>query len=197
MTISSIYSNQPGNIGKPGDFYMPEAYDNFAPAAMGRETLQEVTDQSKLSIVAPQIHAMLSEMTEPGKNILGTLSNNIDKLQDGFIDTLYAALAEEKVDLSEKITLRLDPNGALAVTGSHPEKERVEATLAANPALSGAFREIAAQSEVLRDITNIGKVMTRQANSSACSASEAGSPLSPVYQMSLKGEMSHFYFSRA
>ncbi|MDL2209530.1 hypothetical protein LJC26_01850 [Desulfovibrio sp. OttesenSCG-928-O18] len=196
MTISSIYTNQPGAVGKPGDLYAPETREATAGIQSGRETLQEVTDQAKLSSVAPKIQAMLSEMAASENNVIDTLSGNIDRLQDGFIETLYTALSEEGIDLSQKMTLRLDGSNALIVAGDHPEKERVDKILAGQPALSSAFGEIAAQSEVLRDITNINKVMTRQAGMDAYSAAEQGAASATVYQMSLKGEMSHFYFSR-
>lgn len=196
MTICSIYMNRPGTIGKPGDLCTPETREAPTGSQDGRETLQEVTDRAKLSSVAPRIQAMFSEMAASGNNVLDTLSGNIARLQEGFIETLYTVLSEKNIDLSQKMTLRLDGSNALTVAGEHPEKERVDIILAGQPALSSAFDEIAAQSEVLRDITNINKVMTRQAGMDAYSAAEQGTFPSSVYQISLKGEMSHFYFSR-
>jgi hypothetical protein len=92
------------------------------------------------------------------------------------------------------MTLRLNPDGMLSVSGDHPEKAKVDKVLAEKPALSSAFSEIASQSEELRDITNINKVMTRQTGAEAYAAGSAKAPFS-IYQMSLKGDMSHFYFS--
>lgn len=196
MTISSIYTNQLGSAAKPGDFYAPDAQQSSGGSAPVRESLQEVTDQASLSALAPRIQAMLSEISGPEANVVGTLSENIEKLQDGFIETLYTVLSEENIDLNEKMTLRLDAADTLTVAGDHPDKERVESILANNPALSTAFGEIASQSEVLRDIANLNKVMTRQTGIAAYSHEKASSPTSAVYQMSLKGDMSHFYFSR-
>ncbi|MCC8193531.1 MAG: hypothetical protein LIP28_02650 [Deltaproteobacteria bacterium] len=155
-----------------------------------------MTDQAKLSELAPRIRAVLDEIAGTENNVLDTLSGNIEKLQDGFIDTLYTTLAQENIDLSQKMTLRLDGNSVLTVAGQHPEKERVDSILAENPTLSTAFSEIASQSEVLRDIANINKVVTRHSGMEAYAATGNDKTASPVYQMSLKGEMSHFYFSR-
>ncbi|CAK7014774.1 MAG: hypothetical protein DELT_02211 [Desulfovibrio sp.] len=195
MTISSIYTNQPDTIRKPGEVFAPEPRENIPANTQERESLQTVTDQASLSELAPRIQAVLSEISGSDNNVLQKLSNNVDRLQEGFIETLYTALSQENIDLNQKMTLRLDGNGALTVAGDHAEKEQVERILSENPALSTAFSEIASQSEVLRDITNINKVMTRQVGADAYADGAGKTPFS-VYQMSLKGEMSHFYFSR-
>ena len=195
MTISSIHTNQPGVVSKTGDLYATEQQTANGSVPV-RESLQEVTDQARLSALAPRIQAMLSELSGPEGNVLGTLTDNIEKLQEGFIDTLYNTLSSENIDLNEKMTLRLDSSNGLVVAGEHSQKDRANALLAENPALSTAFGEIASQSEVLRDIANLNKVMTRQTGIAAYTADGAPPSASTVYQMSLKGDMSHFYFSR-
>ena len=196
MTISSIYTSQPGAVGKPGNLCTP---DQVQPVESlpARESLQEVTDQARLSTLAPRIQAMLSEISGPEGNVLGMLSGNVEKLQDGFIEALYTTLSSENFNLNEKMTLRLDSTNSLTVAGEHSQKDRVNQLLAANPTLSAAFGEIASQSEVLRDITNLNKVITRQTGVAAYNADGVAPPSSTVYQMSMKGDMSHFYFSRS
>lgn len=196
MTISSIYSNLPEGMHKPGEIVTPEIRDAQPPPSGGRESLQDVTDHARLSELAPRIQAVLSEMAGSENNVLQRLTDNIDRLQSGFIDTLYGALSQEDIDLNQKMTLRLNPEGFLSVAGDHTEKEKVDMILAKNPALSSAFSEIASQSEVLRDISNINKVMTRQTGAEAYAAGTKKAHFS-FYQMSLKGDMSHFYFSRS
>lgn len=195
MTISSLHTSQPGAVGKQAELYAADQQRVSSGSAPVRESLQEMTDQARLSALAPRIQAMLSEISGPEGSVLGTLTENIDKLQEGFIDTLYTALSSENIDLNEKMTLRLDATNALVVAGEHSQKDRVNGLLSGNPALSTAFGEIASQSEVLRDIANLNKVMTRQTGVAAYAA-DGASPSSAVYQMSLKGDMSHFYFSR-
>lgn len=196
MTISSIYTNQPGVMPGPGEVPAQDAREGSTAKAVESGTLQEVTDQAKLSALAPRIQAMFSEGAGSGGNVADTLSANIEKLQDGFVETLYTVLSEENIDLTQKMTLRLDGESGLTVAGEHPEKDHINGVLAGHPALSSAFGEIASQSEVLRDIANINKVITRHTGMEAyTSAGLDRSPMS-IYQISMKGDMSHFYFSR-
>ena len=193
MSIATSYSTTSGS-------FMPEAAPSVAahkPTSSGGATksaLRQMTDQTRLSVLAPRIEAALREMVGPGGSFLLTLSSNVETLQEGFIETLYDVLTEEKIDLSDKITLRLEDN-ALTVTGDHPEKARVDAALAKRSDLSAAFGEIASQSEILRDFGNISKVMTRHTGE-ALPIPAFGTTAYAIYQISLKGEMSHFYFAK-
>jgi len=196
VTLSSIYTNPPGTTAMPGGIHAPDAKQESPKSSAAVESLQEVTDHAKFSTLAPRIRAALDEISGSENNVLDTLSGNVQKLQDGFIETLYTTLTRENVDLSQKMTLKLGSDSILTVAGEHPEKERVNLVLAENPALSTAFSEIASQSEVLRDIANISKVVTRHTGVDAYAIATNGKPSSAVYQMSLKGDMSHFYFLR-
>lgn len=197
MTISSIYSHQIDAAGRSAEISAPDAYERPIGMPAAVESLQSVTDLARLSDIAPRIHAGLSEMLKPGANVLDALSANIDRLQEGFVDALYTVFAEENIDLNYKMTLRLDKDTMLRVAGEHPEKERAEAALDKNPAISAAFGEIASQSEVLRDIANIHTVMRRQTGTAVYAATPSAPSSLMRYQMSLKGEMNHFYFSRS
>ena len=196
VTISSININHPGTVVGPSEVPPQDAREVFAVKTAEIGTLQEVTDQAKLSVLAPRIQSLFREIAGSGGNVLETLSGNIEKLQDGFVETLYSVLSKENIDLSQKMTLRLDGDNNLAVAGDHPEKDRVNVMLANQPALSSAFGEIASQSEVLRDMTNINKVITRHTGMDAYAVSGRAQSVLSIYQMSLKGDMSHFYFSR-
>lgn len=156
--------------------------------------LSELTDGASLSSLAPRLKVVLDEIAGPNDNVVSALSDNVSRLQDGFIDRLYSVLSGQGVDLSSKLTLRLDEKDMLAVSGNHPEKATVEAALADHPELSVAFGEIASQSELLRDMRNISKVMISKGGVENY-ARMAGDGKGAMYQMSLKGEMSHFYFS--
>jgi hypothetical protein len=171
----------------------PSPADN---ARSENDELLRATDAARLSRLAPRIRAVLEEMAGPESNVPETLSSNIGKLQESFIEGLYSVLSEEAVDFSSKLTLHLNEDNALAVAGTHPDKEKVENALAGRPALAAVFREIASQSELLRDISNISKVMTRQTGIERYARSGTASSFA-VYRMSLKGEMSHFYFTRS
>jgi hypothetical protein len=155
--------------------------------------LSRLTDTAGFSTVAPRLQAVLGQMASPGGNVIDTLADNVIRLQDGFMDTLYGALGERGVDLSAKMTLKLNSDAVLQVEGDHPEKDVVNATLAESPELSAAFSEIASQSSALRDIHSLHSAVLQSAGIARYSAmndKDAG------YQLSLKGDMSHFYFSR-
>ena len=193
MSIAVPYAGKGSAIGTD----MPSAsplHNNSDSQSPARNNLQQITAQTRLSTLTPRIEAVLREMTGPSGTLLTALSCNVEALQEGFIEALYSVFVEEKIDLSEKITLRLHA-GTLVVSDEHVHKEQMNAVLASNPDLSAAFREIASQSEILRDIGNITKVMNRQAKETL-PISTCDKSIYSVYQMSLKGEMSHFYFAK-
>ena len=180
------------NIPDKAEITVPEA--QYAKKIKISE-LSQLTDGASLSTLVPRIQAVINEIAGSDDNVLDTLTANVSSLQDGFIDTLYSLLAQNDVDLSKKLTLRLDKNGSLTIAGEHPDTDTVENLLQSRPDLSAAFREIASQSELMRDIRNISKLIHRQAGQEqyARMAEDDGSA---TYRMSLKGDMSHFYFSR-
>jgi hypothetical protein len=157
--------------------------------------LSNITDQAALSALTPELQRVLQTIDNSGCNILQTMSANIACLQDAFLDAASCALEAANVDLSRKITLRLNQRDELAVAGEHPDKEALEAILAQNPELAAAFKEISSQSEVLRDVGNIGKVIGVNTGISSYQRNSALSQ-NTAYQISIKGEMSHFYFAK-
>lgn len=167
--------------------------EKSAPSSL--DVLSRVTDSASLNVLAPRLQGLLQAIDHPDGNVLEAVSGNISRLQDAFVDAVYGSLTEMGVDLNNKVTLRLDENDLLKVVGEHPEKERLDAFLSGSPELSSAFREIAAQSELLRDVSNIGKVIGRGSAASRYSDAAAQNP-AQNYQISMKGEMSHFYFSK-
>ena len=191
MSISSIDER----ALKPAAPYTESDPLSSSPLASQPSSLSQLTDEASLSALAPRLRVVLEEISGPGDNVMETLSRNVESLQEGFVETLYTTLSEAGVDIGEKLTLRLNGENALSVAGDHPQKELVEATVGQNSALSSAFSEIAAQSELLRDIGNINKVMSRQGGMEQYSRM-SGVGNYAVYQMSLKGDMSHFYFGR-
>jgi hypothetical protein len=158
-------------------------------------TLSHITDKASLSALTPQLQGILQAIDNPEGNVLQAISDNIANLQDAFVTALAGTLETASIDISHKVTLRLNQEEALTVAGEHPDKDRLEKILAQNRELAAAFKEIASQSEVLRDVGNIGKVIGMSTGVS--SYQNSGRPAqNTTYQISLKGEMSHFYFSK-
>jgi hypothetical protein len=158
-------------------------------------TLAHITDKAGLSALTPKLQGVLQAIDNPEGNVLQAISGNIADLQDAFVTALAGTLEAARIDISHKVTLRLNQEETLAVAGEHPDKERLEKVLARNPELAAAFKEIASQSEVLRDVGNIGKVIGMSTGVSSYQNSFRPAQ-NTAYQISLKGEMSHFYFGK-
>lgn len=170
------------------------------PTEITKETksreLTAITDQASLSNMLPRLQSLLAVIDRPGDNVLEEISNNITNLQDAFVDSLYSAASAEGVDFGNKLTLRLDENERLAIMGEHPDTERIKGILAERPELSTAFKEISTQSELLRDVSNIGKIIGSRSGLAGYEDT-LNRQVPSNYQLSLKGEMSHFYFAKA
>lgn len=191
MSIGSIQHNTPAPLLPDR---IEEAAKNASQEQQHPTPLSLITDTAGFSSVVPKLQAVLDQISTPGASVVDTLAGNVDKLQDGFVDTLYSTLSASGVDLSGKITLRLDADSSLAVTGDHPNKENINALLNKTPELSTAFAEIASQSAALRDIRSLSS-MVRHSTGVDCYAAMTENTSDSVYQLSLKGDMSHFYFN--
>ncbi|HEU6438492.1 MAG TPA: hypothetical protein VE028_13665 [Nitratidesulfovibrio sp.] len=165
-------------------------------------SLARLTDSASLSALSPKLRSTLEDISERGGNVLETLEQNVADLQEGFLDTLSDQLASAGVSLDEKLTLSMGDEGTLTVQGDHPDKARIEQALADAPELSSAFGEVASQSEIIRDIRNLRRVVTARVGAAAYDAVDAATSESgpngttTAYRVSLKGAMSHFYFGK-
>ncbi len=154
------------------------------------EGLFAVTRSACFSGVAASLRKAMDGFSHPEGKVTCLLSDNIARLQDQFIETLYIRFTAAGIGLEHKMTLRLGSNNSLCLTGDHPEKQAIASLLEAMPDLSRAFNEIAAQSAALRNIQNLQSLLAV-----AESEEENVHPLYATYQISLKGDMSHFYFA--
>lgn len=156
-------------------------------------SLAQITGSAAFSLIAPKIKAALDYMDQPGSTILETLTDNIQRLQDAFVDALYTFFERNAVSLEHKLTLCLDEHMRLAVNGDHPDKEQLNTLLAPCVELSAAFQELAAQSAALRDLYSLQRMIAGSIPSDkAVRLSTPG--VQPTYQVSIKGDMNHFYF---
>lgn len=190
MTINSINSRIDGNAyinsNLPGE---------RATALPGNVEQHNRIDSFELSPASGRLDAILEEISDRGANALDALKERAGALQENFLDRLYARLDEGGVNLEEKLTLRLNDEGRLIAAGEHPQKERIDTMLAGSPDLTDTFRDIASHSELIRDIGNIRKTVSARSQMQQYEDAAQGNPVS-VYQLSLKGGMSHFFFSR-
>lgn len=186
-----------------GDFLHPsDGSPPFSsePPACTEDTREELT----LAPLLPRLRAALDDLNKteaplPGlrasTTLLDRLGNNVLLLQEAFADRLYESLRQWEIDASAKLTLRLDGEARLCLEGEHQDQERVRAMLASVPEYSEMFAEIAVQSAALRDLRNLW-AMTMYDRVQDNYAALAATALNSYYQLSLKGEMNHFYFTR-
>ena len=186
-----------------GDFLHPSdgspPFSSEAPACT-----EDAREELTLAPLLPRIRAVLDDLNKtdaplPGlrasTTLLDRLGNNVLLLQESFTERLYESLRQWGIDASSKLTLRLDAEARLCLEGDHPERERVRDMLAAFPEYSEMFAEIAVQSAALRDLRNLW-AMTMYDRVQDNYAALAAASLNSYYQISLKGEMNHFYFAR-
>lgn len=185
------------NVPPPPDTALPVLLEEDIgdSGAADESPLSRVTGSAAFSSVLPRLQAALDQMDQPGAAMLDVLADNITRLQDSFMESLYAGLKEMDADLSAKLTLRLDERAHLTVAGDHPDCEAIGALLSRRPEFSAAFTEIAAQSAALRDLRSL-RTMVLYASSAHSYSVLACGPGETVYQVSLKGDMNHFYFRR-
>lgn len=158
--------------------------------------LAKITDTASLSALLPRLQSIVEAIEQPDANLIEGISGNIGRLQDAFVESLYVLAEEAELDLSQKLTLRLDENDALRVICEHPDKEGIEAMLQSRPDISAAFKEISTQSELLRNVRSIGKIIGLGSGAAAYENMQARESQAS-YQFSLKGDMSHFYFAKS
>lgn len=138
--------------------------------------------------MSPYLEDLLAEISYKGGEAAHPLSLHVYSLQELFLNSLYQCLEGANISVTQKITLCLDEELNLVVLDQHPQKEEIEKLLAENGNLVSAFINLAAHSELNRDIINISRII----ESRACNM---GNPINfSSYHLSLKGGMSHFFF---
>ena len=192
MSISKIHDAQAPPEAVPP---VPFERDTGAFEASAESPLAQAARSAAFASVLSRLQAGLEHMDRPGAGMVDTLSGNITHLQDSFIEALYSRLITINADMSSKLTLRLNDQAQLTVVGEHPDRLAISALFALHTEFSAAFTEIAAQSAALRDLRSLC-VMASCASSDLRHFALASEPGEPVYQLSLKGDMNHFYFMR-
>ncbi len=158
--------------------------------------LAGLTDSISLSAIDPRLRAVLEDISDRGGNVIDVLENNINTLQDGFLETLHSRLENAGVSLEHKITLALDGTESLQLTNAHPDADTITTVLENSPDLRDAFQEIAGQSELVRDIRNIRKVVgSRGGAAQYAEVAAMENNGAESYAVSMRGTFSHFYFA--
>lgn len=110
-----------------------------------------------------------------------------DEMEERALDALYALLDQAGVSRDERLVIVLREDGKVEVD-EHPQRDRVQALLAANPELTGSLRDMAALALAARgmnDISRAGRLLRGQGESGG-----------RVFQTCLKGGLAHCHLVR-
>jgi hypothetical protein len=132
---------------------------------------------------------------EAGARVTAMLSESIVRMQDDFLRELCAGLKERGVDASSKLTLRLDEDARLEAVGDGQAGAAAKEVLARRPDLATLFTETAVRAALLRGLHDLCNAVRHERAEDIYAALNAGAGAS-CYQVSIKGDMSHFYFTR-
>ena len=167
-----------------------------AETATNSAKLAKLTDSISLSSISPGLRSVLENISEQGGNVLDALESNVGNLQEGLLETLQSKFNEGGVNLDEKITLKLNDAEQLSMVGEHPSEAEITSILEQHPEIEDAFKEIATQSQLMRDIRSIRNVVSNKTGTAQYQGMAAsGQNSAESYSVSMRGAMSHFYFS--
>jgi len=172
-----------------------ETQDDCSELSKHTQTVAIASLMPRLQAAMDLLDRPCGYMDDPSGKVLEMLSGNITLLQESFMQAFYAKLQQLGVDTSSKLTLRLNDEIRLVVAGEHPNEKLINDLLSSDSELVEAFVEIAAQSAALRHLRTLRTLTLYDRTSDAYAALAAG-PGECIYQLSLKGEMNHFYFTR-
>lgn len=138
----------------------------------GSSTTTTTSSSAKTSSLANQVlekgdSAFLSPM-------LQTRAEN-EALQSQLTKTLAAKFEELGIDVSQAVTLTRDADGAVTVSGDHPDKAAIEKLFTDVPALTEAFTALAENTTTLKSMTSRQSSSMVRANGYAAYLQQMGS----------------------
>lgn len=170
------------------------------PEALGYSSKSEsvFSDDSELCLSLPE--SVCYELSGIGRQavvIVPELEALLALSQDVFLERLYARLSSDGLKLCEKVSLCLNTDGELVISNPDERNSALERSLAQDETLALFFAEIAWRSDVLRklkQLCNLVAVGSVRADQRAQWVGGRADEKQNVYQVTIKGEMSHFYF---
>lgn len=196
--------SQDASFSLPDPPVLPEYTDCLSSSDNGCAPKTGSRERRDISALLQRIRTALDSLDSPalagpeslpGAGAIAALMDAISRMQDDFLEALYSALEERGADIRQKVTLRLDESARLSISGAHPDMERIRSLLAERPDFSASFAAISVHSSLLRNLRNLQNAAVYTTPEAAYVAL-AATPGDNIYQLSLKGEMNHFYFTR-
>ncbi|WP_461208503.1 hypothetical protein [Desulfocurvus sp. DL9XJH121] len=107
-------------------------------------------DSVSLSSLSDKLARLVQE--SGSGDIVADMTEDLQKLQAGFVDALTDRLGEQGVDITQSFLLTTDDEGNIVVDGEHPDKEAIEEILNSDKTLKAAYETIAEQAELLGNV---------------------------------------------
>ncbi|WP_419786357.1 hypothetical protein [Pseudodesulfovibrio sp.] len=109
----------------------------------------------------------------PGKPLtLDALEAGLEQKQDALETGIKAMFLENGISTTPPVDLTSDEDGAIRVSGDHPQKEEIEALFEANPDLANDFRGVAMLSSVVEAGREFNEARTAEANNPYATAAQ-------------------------
>lgn len=155
----------------------------------------EHTDVMNEAIMRPALlSSLLADITARGGTALQVLDENLLGMQEYFLETLYPRLKAAGVDMTRKIVLAQTEEEKIALSCEHPDKEKIDSVLETCTDLEKVFQDMAHTSALIHDLRSMRKTIS-SAFPKTLDTTYDDEMLFSKYRISLRGDMSHFYFS--
>lgn len=144
-----------------------------------------------LSHNQPALYDTLNTLLSTAVPLRQDMEESLDQLKEAFLETLYDILAEGGIDLQERLVIGFCEGGLGVADRAHPHAGKVDKLLSRAPMLTAALRQIAADALMLRSLDALHQAF------SLCRIERDAlyDALIESYQVCIKGELSHFYYT--
>ena len=128
-------------------------------------------------------------LTGCGPRVLERLEDEIERLQEEFIDVLFSEVEARGIKLDSRLHITISEEGELVVEGDEADTEKLQQLLAERATLTGSFRQLARLSLLAH-----GLDLACRAERALEDADDGDfTPALAHYHAYIKGALSHFY----
>lgn len=158
-----------------------------APEAASRARQGQIAGQP-LSGLGDAPARTLHCLAKDGEELVTALEEQLDSLQEAFMDMLNMQLEERSLRPEDRLHLFISPEGTLVVEGSDNDADLLCDIIARRPDLQKSFKQMAQVA-----MLSHGMELATHIHNDMVDQSEDATPLLGRYHMCLKGPLSHFY----
>ena len=166
-----------------------EGLEETLPPASAATRFQPFGSPDQTMSDCPELLQLQSLLRSMGENILDSLENQLDILQEEFIAQLSVELEARGIHIDGRLHLSLSGDGTMILEGEEKDTDRMQEILSESIVLQESFKELARLALLTHGITV------------ACAADQATTngdlgekpEIFSHYHAYIKGSLSHFY----